>query len=341
MSFYESQKHGQINWWKNKSNQPDWDNVLNKPNWGVQNKVSYPHITKGNWHELLWKGIRKELPSYIGRTIKPHSGVHNLLSSWVTCANLYFPSRSNIEFKRLLLGFLQSKVSDGILEVVDVELEYALEGDLSPRELLGEMDGGRGTGQTSPDVAFVVKTAKGGTGLILTECKYTEHSFYTCSARKKSDRVNKPNNPHPEICMHAASKCDYLFIPCHQHVWGRKYLDHFQLTDFGKKQLTRCPAATAGYQLMRQQALANGILQSGKYKFVDSSVAFDSRNQPLINCLSTSGITDFQTGWSKIYEHGAGFVTWHHQDWVNYVRSYHNDPIVADWLKYMEERYGY
>jgi len=338
MSFYEIQKIKQVEWWKIYSNQPNWE--IEKVKWGIQNKVSYAHITQGDWKKLLWKGIQIELTKYLGTNIQAHSGVRNLLSSWVAAANLYFPAHCNKEFKTLLLGFLKSKVSTDIIDIIDVELEYSIDGKLSPKELLGEMEGGRGSGQTSPDVAFIVKTSN-GTGLILTECKYTEHSFYRCSARRTTDRGDKPKNSHPEKCLQSAVTCDYISIPCHQKVWDRKYFDHFQLSDIGKKQLTRCPSATAGYQLMRQQALANGIYKSGEYEFVVSSVSFDSRNQTLINCLKNTGIEDFQIGWSAIYKHGADFITWHHQDWVNYVRLNHKNSIVHDWLIYMENRYGY
>jgi len=237
----------------------------------------------------------------------------------------------------LLTNFLKEKISCEIEEVVEVELEYSLDGNLSPKELLGEMEGGRGSGQTSPDVAFVVRTPN-GIGLILTECKYTEHSFYSCSARKKNKRRNKPSNPAPEKCL---TKSDYRTIPCHQHVWGRKYFDHFQLSIVGQNKLNRCPASTAGYQLFRQQALANGIYKSGKYVFVYSSVSFDERNKPLISCLKKTGIPDFQIGWSEIYEHSAEFITWHHQDWVNFVRKNSIELECIDWLKYLNKRYGY
>ena len=338
MNFYETQKISQVEWWKNYSSQPDWEREPEK--WGRQNKVSYAHITKGDWTKLLWKGIQVELPKYLSTTIKAHSGVGNLLSSWVVAANLYFPARINTHLKDLLLGFLQTRISSDIIEVVDVELEYSLEGNLSPQVLLGEMNGGRGIGQTSPDVAFIVNT-KQGIGLILTECKYTEHSFYRCSARRATDRGDKPANPHPEKCLKAAATCNYEALPCHQKVWGRKYIDYFELTAIGKSKLTRCPAATAGYQLFRQQSLANGIKKSGKYDLVVSSVSFDARNKALIGCLKTSGIPDFQIGWEEIYVHGADFITWHHQDWVKFVRDNQHNEEFKNWLKYLNERYGY
>ena len=338
MNFQETQKLHQIDWWKTYSNQPNWEEEKSK--WGRWGRIQYSHIVKGNWNVLLWQGIQKELPLYLGTEIQPHSGVNNLLSSWVASANLYFPAYFHNEFQKLLLGFLQKKVSGNIIEIIGIELEYALDGELNPKELLGEMDGSRGSGQTSPDVAFIIKTTE-GEGLILTECKYTEHSFYKCSARRSTDRGDKPKNPDSKKCLQAASNCDYKSIPCHQHVWKRKYFDHFDISAFGKQQLKRCPAATAGYQLMRQQSLANGIYKSGKYDMVVSSVSFDGRNTDLINSLNTTGINDFQTDWSKIYNQGADFITWHHQDWVDYVRAHSKAPLCLDWLKYMKERYGY
>jgi hypothetical protein len=338
MTFYNAQKKNQIDWWEEYSKQPNWREEKTK--WGTQNNVSYPHISKGDWLELVWEGIETELPLYLGRKIHKHSGVRNLLSSWTACANLYFPANCHREFKNLLSRFLSETTNKNIIELVDVELEFSLDGELSPNELLGEKDGERGSGQTSPDVAFIVRTPT-GVGLILTECKYTEHSFYRCSARRKEDRGDKPGNLNPEKCLQPAATCDYLSIPCQQQIWGRKYLNHFTLTPKGKQQLKRCPAATAGYQLVRQQALANGIYSKGKYDFVISSVSFDERNDNLIRCLRSTGIEDFRTDWNEIYVKGAEFLTWHHQDWVSYVRENSKDPFIADWLIYMNKRYGY
>lgn len=341
MNFYEAQKIDQVVWWKTFSSQPNWESEKEK--WGKHtNGLSYAHIIKDDWKKnLLWAGIQHELPDYLDeKEINPHLGVRDLLSSWVAAANLYFPVRSNPSLKNMLLGFLQLKISRDIDEIENVELEYALDGDLSPKKLLGEMDGGRGVGQTSPDVAFIVKT-KQGKGLILIECKYTEHSFYGCSARHKKDKGKRKGNPNPEKCLKAAATCNYETLPCHQKVWGRKYLNHFKLSEEGKKVLTRCPAATAGYQLLRQQALANGIKESCKYDLVVSSVSFDKRNSTLKGCLKSTGIPDFATGWSEIYLHGAEFITWHHQDWVQYVRTNQDNGEFDNWLEYLNSRYGY
>ena len=310
---------------------------------GFQNKKDYEHIVpKKIWHETLWTGIRIELLKYLSENhIQPHSGTHNLLSSWVVCANLYFPVRQNISLRLLMLEFLKQKVSSKIIEVTNVELEFAFskEDNLHPSNLLGEKDGNRGSGQTSPDVAFLVNTLD-GKGIVLTECKYTEHSFYPCSARRTYENEKRKGNPDPIRCMRFANGVDYKCI-CNQGVWGRKYWNLLNLSAFGERVLKRCPAATAGYQLFRQQALAEGIMQSGQFSLVVSSVAFDTKNTNLKNCLKRTGIPDFQTEWSKVFEGKSSFKTWTHQEWVQFVRDNQVNGEFDSWLIYLNERYGY
>jgi hypothetical protein len=333
-NFIPTQRQNQIIWRKTN---------ISTSEWGYQNGNNYPHIIpKEKWTETLFPPIRTELKSYLKeKGVKQHTGVHNLMSSWILSANLYFPVRSSENFKSLILHFLQEKVSDSITELINTQLEFAFEDDnvLHPSFLLGEMDGSRGSGQTSPDVAFLVKT-KGGNGIILTECKYSEHSFYACSARSIKGREEKPDNPDPKRCMKLLTEDEYKSI-CHQTVWGRKYWDNLRLSKSAHSKIKRCPAATGGYQLFRQQSLAEGIAQSGNYDLVASTVAFDGRNNDLITCLKTTGLNDFQSEWSEIWEGKALFKTWHHQDWVAFVRKHQEGGECNEWLSYMNERYGY
>ncbi len=335
----EQRKH-QISWRYTKTNGvPN----INSNLWGYQNGEKHEHvIPKGLWTKTLWKGIKDDLGDYLkDKGVNHHSGTHNLLSSWVLCANLYFPIRVNSSLNKLMVDFLKQKVSDKITEIKEVDLEFAFSDndDLHPFILLGEKDGTRGSGQTSPDVAFIVKT-KEGEGIVLTECKFTEHSFYTCSARTKDDTVKRKGNPKPERCMQSAKGYNYKSI-CHQTDWGRKYWDLLDLSDFGKDNLKRCPAATAGYQLFRQQALGEGIIASGRYSLVASTVAFDERNSDLKNCLRSTGIKDFQSEWGKIFDGKSLFKTWTHQEWVQFVRENNSTGEFNEWLEYLEKRYQY
>lgn len=340
MNFKENQKAEQIRWWKKYSSQPNWENEKN--NWGKWRDNSYSHIVKNEWIDLVWDEIQNDLQTYITKNgIQAHTGTRNLLSSWVVCANLYYPIRKYESLKKLLLEFLKQKVSNSIIEITNVELEFAFPvGDrLHPSNLLGELDGSRGSGQTSPDVAFIVIT-KEGEGIVLTECKFTEHSFYKCSARKTENSETRKGNPDPERCMKDADNCNYENI-CHQTEWGRKYWSLLKLSDKGREILKRCPAATSGYQLFRQQALAEGIMKSGRFSFVSSTVAFDERNTDLKNCLRSTGVNDFQKDWSPLFDGKSIFKTWTHQEWVRFVRAKQQNGEFDGWLNYLKERYDY
>ena len=305
---------------------------------GVQNGLKRPWILPENlWKEGLWERIKDSLPEYLKKEeVQRHKGCHNLKSSWMLCANLYFSFRKD---KELLAGFLNKFVSNKIKTVDRIELEYAEGGKLNPAELLGEPQGTRGANQTSPDVAFVVN---GGKGLILTENKYTEHSFYPCSGRKPDF-----GNPNIKRCLDFGFIHDDIKNNCHLLNWenesrkNRKYWDYIRISDKGRQILKRCPAATSGYQLFRQQALAEGIAESGKYEFVISCVAYDQDNQTLISSLEPTGIDDFTTGWGSLFEGKAGFKSFSHQQWVDWVRQHDTQGQWKEWLNYIGQRYGY
>jgi len=305
---------------------------------GVQNGFKRLWILPANlWKEGLWEGIKNSLPEYLKKEkVQRHRGCHNLKSSWMLCANLYFSFQKD---KDLLAGFLNKFVSNKIKTVDRIELEYAEGGKLNPAELLGEPQGTRGANQTSPDVAFVVN---GGKGLILTENKYTEHSFYPCSGRK-------PDHGNPDItrCLDIERVLDNTKDTCYMNNWevdgrtNRKYWEFINISEDAKRTLKRCPATTTGYQLFRQQALAEGIAKSGKYEFVISCVAYDQNNQTLINCLKTTGIADFTTGWGSLFEGKAEFKSFSHQQFVSWIRENDSGDKWKDWLSYVKNRYGY
>jgi len=314
---------------------------------GYQGGKAYPWILPHHlWEESLWPGIRsgsaKSLPEYLQQTgVQEHRGVHNLKSSWVLCANLYFPFGQDAGLP-MLAGFLKEHVSAAIETVEAVELEYAEAPPLDPQTLLGEPEGGqRGANQTSPDVAFLVRNMR-GKGLILTENKLVEHSFYPCSGRKPD-----VGNPDSCRCLDWRKLLSDLPGQCWQLQWeqgkrkNRKYWDHIRISEHGRRVLTQCPAATAGYQLFRQQALAEGIAASGRYDLVVSCVSYDARNDDLIHCLRGSGVENFVTDWGRLFSGRAQFCAFTHQQWVDWVRAHDSKGYWSEWLAYVEARYGY
>jgi len=335
-AFDDQMNEYQVNWRKNN---------ITSPEWGWQNGKQYPWILPTRlWQEGLWPGIRSgsqhSLPDYLRRNqVQKHQGVHNLKSSWMLCANLYFPFGASDEGRSLVGRFLQAHVSAQVRSVDTLELEYAEEGDLHPSSLLGEMGGSRGAGQTSPDIAFLVN---GGRGLVLCENKFVEHSFYRCSARRREGSAERPGNPDPSRCEDALAVFDDPESLCHQVKWGRRYWECLQSV-FNREMassLRCCPAARAGYQIFRQQALTEGIAASAKYDRVVSCVALDERNEQLQRCLRGTGIADVRQ-WGQLFAGKASFAVFSHQQWVAWVRAHNTDGQWTNWLSYVESRYGY
>jgi hypothetical protein len=312
---------------------------------GWYNRKQYQWILDSrNWEENLWPGIRTDshysLPGYLYQNrIQKHRGSNNLKSSWILCANLYFPFGTSDQGRELLAGFLREKVHPAIRSVDGLELEYAESGALHPSILLGERGGRRGAGQTSPDIGFLVN---GGLGLILTENKFVEHSFYRCSARVRNGSSERAGNPDPSRCDDALAILDDPAGQCHQVAWGRKYWEHIApiLRREMLSSLSSCPAAYAGYQLFRQQALAEGIATSGQYDVVASCLAIDERNDVLRQCLKTTGIADIRQ-WGRLFNGKAHFAVFSHQQWVAWVRTHGSHDQWVDWLNYVETRYGF
>ena len=118
LPFIITQRNSQISWRKHN---------ISTPKWGVYSGKDYEHIVpKEIWLETVWDGIRTDLKNYLmSKNIQHHTGTHNLLSSWVLCANLYFPIRTDETLRQLMTDFLKEKVSDQITEITDVELEFA------------------------------------------------------------------------------------------------------------------------------------------------------------------------------------------------------------------------
>jgi hypothetical protein len=330
-----------------RARQEEWRDVagnVSTSEHGVHNKKMYKHVLpKKIWVQNLWPDLRKgerfELAKYLDTGVQHHTGVHNLLSSWVACANLYFPFRFSDEGKLLLAAFLRDQVDARITSVTNVELEWAGAGVLHPSQLLGESGGQRGSGQTSPDVAFEVTAEVEGElvdGVVLVESKLTEHSFYACSARTKKERDGKPPNPDPARCLDATALASDPGALCHQATWGRRYWEYLRPnpTEFGT--LKRCPAASAGYQLLRQQALAEGLVAKGK-RFVVSSVAYDERNDTLLNCLKGTGIRN-PAQFADVFQGSVNLTLFTHQAWWNHVRRSGGEQW-ADWAKWIQARY--
>ncbi len=310
---------------------------------GKWNGLPYAHILPRDlWEQGLWPGIRtgspNSLPAYlIEDDVRKHAGVPILTSSWMLCANLYFPFRGTDDGKALFASFLKRHVAPEIDSLEEIKLEYAEDGELHPSHLLGEKGGTRGANQTSPDLGLLVNR---GRGLVLVENKLTEKSFYECSAWRHKGSSRRLGNPDPNRCNHAADIVKNHADQCHQAAWGRSYWEHLVpvADEEALASLPHCPAMKDGFQLFRQQALAEGIAQSGRYDLVVSAVAVDERNDDAEAALRRSGIAGLRQ-WGQLFKGQARFAVFTHQEWVGWVQEHDAAGRWNDWLGYVRSRY--
>jgi hypothetical protein len=131
---------------------------------------------------------------------------------------------------------------------------------------------------------------------------------------------------------------------CHvQQAWGRRYWEHLAgaISPIAATIFTRCPASNGAYQLLRQQALAEGIAATGRFALVVSGVAYDEGNEGLFRIRTARGHSvDLREAWPRVFAGRARFATFTHQSWVRYVAQHSPGPH-ADWLTYVQARYGY
>lgn len=216
MNFKEKMRERQIEW-----RRASLPNIKGK---GIQNGKRYEHILPWDQRKYnFFPDIYDDLFNYIKvKNIHAHTGIHNLLSSWALCANLYWPFNNKEGFE-LLKGYLNIQIGNCIKEIISLDLEYLDDNiQLSPHNLLGEEKGSRGNGQTSPDLAIKFITIDGGKGILLIESKFTEHSFYSCSAYRKN-KSNKVSNPDSTRCLNTSDLINTDFNNCHLTAWNRKY----------------------------------------------------------------------------------------------------------------------
>ena len=319
---------------------------------GWHNGRQYVHVLpKESFLHNFYPPIQHELfdktTGYIDRkSIQTHTGIHNLLSSWALCANMYW-AFNNPEGFNLLAQYLRDKTDIDIQQVTGMELEYEEQDDpdLLPQALLGENSGSRGSGQTSPDLAIKFNTKEGRKGIFLIESKFTEHSFYGCSGYKKTKvgkekNIRRPSNPDNRRCHNTAGIIASNFTECHLVAsgWNRKYWD--LLKDKIDKEkyasLKKCPMSNCSYQLFRQQALAQGFRK--KYDVAISCVATDNRNDVLVNSSQTTGLSKFPKAWEELFP-TSHFKWLTHNEWYDFVKLNNPDGRWSEWIEYIGERY--
>ena len=220
-----------------------------------------------DWREGIHAWIRQRTADLVAEGgIRLHDYIAAVNSSMAFGFNLFMPFRehgASVFEERLAraLGFP--------VRVVDIEFEFQ-----GPTDVLAECAGSQPADDekfTASDVAVRVEDDNGRTGLVLVEVKLSEGGFTPCNGARSVANKRK------DVCASAATFFDdpracYLRRTRHARR-DRRYWDIFDAR-FGSVRAAvpgftseRCPFEGDHQQLMRNHALALGLIQAGEVAF--------------------------------------------------------------------------
>ena len=220
-----------------------------------------------DWREGIHGWIRQQTADLVDASdIRLHDYVAAVNSSMTFGFNLFMPFRTH--GASALEGPLTRALGFPI-RIVDIEFEFH-----GPTDVLAECAGPQPTDDekfTASDVAVHVQDDAGRAGLILVEIKLSEGGFTPCNGARS------PANRRKDVCASAATFFDepracYLRRTRHARR-DRRYWDIFDAA-FGSVRAAipeftgrRCPFEGNHQQLMRNHALALGLVQAGEAAF--------------------------------------------------------------------------
>ena len=220
-----------------------------------------------DWREGIHGWVRQRTADLVDeRGIRLHDHIAAVNSSMAFGFNLFMPFREH--GASALEGPLTRALGFPI-RVVGIEFEFQ-----GPTDVLAECAGPRPTDDekfTASDVAVHVEDDDGRAGLVLVEVKLSEGGFTPCNGARSVANKRK------DVCASAATFFDdpracYLRRTRHARR-DRRYWDIFDVA-FGSVRAAvpgftgeRCPFEGDYQQLMRNHALALGLIQAGEAAF--------------------------------------------------------------------------
>lgn len=220
-----------------------------------------------DWRQGIHERVRQQTATLVAeRGIRLHSHVRAVNSSMAFAFNLFMPFR---EFGAGALEVLLMRALRFPVRVVGVEFEFH-----GPTDILAECAGSHPTEEekfTASDVAVRVEDEEGRSGLVLIEVKLSEGEFTHCNGAKSASNTRK------DICASAPKFFDapgmcYLTRPRHARK-DRRYWEILECA-FGSVRAAvpgytgaDCPFRGNGQQIMRNHALALGLVQSEAVAF--------------------------------------------------------------------------
>ena len=220
-----------------------------------------------DWRDGIHGWVRQQTAELAERDrIRLHSHIAAVNSSMAFGFNLFMPFR---EYGASPLEELLGRSLGFSLRVVDIAFEFH-----GPTAVLAECAGPQATDEekfTASDVAVRVRDDSGRAGLVLIEVKLSEGGFTPCNGARSD------GNRRKDVCASAATffqepRACYLRRPCHARR-DRRYWDIFNAA-FGSVRSAvpgftgeHCPFKGNHQQLMRNHALALGLVQAGEVAF--------------------------------------------------------------------------
>lgn len=292
----------------------------------------YPHILpEDKWDLNLWDGIRKEAQFYFNdNNIGWHKDKHNLLSSQIMCANIFFPLKQHLD---VLKPWLSNHFHD-VGNVVDLDFEY-----IGPKgKNYFNENGGRGQNRTSSDVSITWLDSAKRKNMLLLEFKFTESAFGECG---------KQNNPDRSRCLSSEKVVNSPQTQCYRTEVGRTYWDIILRNDspFRRETLTTekyCPFRYDFYQLMRNQLLAHCIQLDREAGFnrVEFGVIYHADNDKLLRMSHPfDGERNPLMAWTSMLKNPDSFNSLTVQDILSTIEAGLPGDLTG-WRTYLEKRYG-
>ena len=220
-----------------------------------------------DWREGIHGWVRQQTDDLVDEGgIRLHDHIAAVNSSMAFGFNLFMPFR---EHGASVIEELLGRVLGLPMRVVGIEFEYQ-----GPTDVLAECAGPQPADYekfTASDVAVHVEDDSGRAGLVLVEVKLSEGGFTPCNGARSAANKRK------DVCACAATFFDdpracYLRRTRHARR-DRRYWDIFDAA-FGSVRAAvpgftgeRCPFESDHQQLMRNHALALGLVQAGEAAF--------------------------------------------------------------------------
>lgn len=281
-----------------------------------------------DWRDGIDPWVRQSTADLVrGSDLRLHDYAAAVNSSMAFAFNLFMPFREDARgtLEELLGATLKSAV-----KISDVEFEFH-----GPTDVLAECAGqtpGEKEKFTASDVAIHVTDSAGRRGMVLVEVKLSEGGFTACNGSESLANRRRDVCASASVFFEQPQAC-YLRRARHAQR-DRRYWDIFEAAFGSVEQAVpgytgeRCPFEGDHQQIMRNHALALGLVQAGEVDFAAFGLVHHPGNHHVVEPWERyRGIVADETPLFRI-----------RADTIVNAAADQGGPW-ADWAGYMRQRY--